>query len=415
MNTIYIDSKDGVNKISIVENDRLVEYYREDNSKAKLLGNVYRGRVVNVLQGMEAAFVDIGVGRNAYLFIKDALNKEQLYSNEKYTIDDVVKKGDELIVQVIKEPLENKGPKVTTHISIPGRNMVLTPYSNKVNVSKKIKDKDEIHRLRSLGHRVMKDNMGMIFRTVSNGRSDDILESEYEKLVEIHREIEGERNFLPTPKLIYRELDLIDQIIRDYFNIETTKIIVNDKEIYQYIIKQHDLLEVDFQNSIKYDSQYDMDYHMNIQIDMKEALSRRVQLPSGGYIVIDETEALTAIDVNTGRYVGTLTLEDTILRTNIEASIEIARQLRLRDIGGIIIIDFIDMKKREFVDIVMGKLEDAFKKDKNKPYVVDITKLSLVEVIRKKNRPTLDTKTTFICPTCNGRGRIRKNEAVKHF
>lgn len=411
MNTIYIDSKDGVNKISIVENDRLVEYYREDNSKAKLLGNVYRGRVVNVLQGMEAAFVDIGVGRNAYLFIKDALNKEQLYSNEKYTIDDVVKKGDELIVQVIKEPLENKGPKVTTHISIPGRNMVLTPYSNKVNVSKKIKDKDEIHRLRSLGHRVMKDKMGMIFRTVSNGRSDDILESEYEKLVEIHREIEGERNFLPTPKLIYRELDLIDQIIRDYFNIQTTKIIVNDKEIYQYIIKQHDLLEVDFQNSIKYDSQYDMDYHMNIQIDMKEALSRRVQLPSGGYIVIDETEALTAIDVNTGRYVGTLTLEDTILRTNIEASIEIARQLRLRDIGGIIIIDFIDMKKREFVDIVMGKLEDAFKKDKNKPYVVDITKLSLVEVIRKKNRPTLDTKTTFICPTCNGRGRIRKNEA----
>lgn len=411
MNKIYIDSKDGINKISIVEDDRLVEYYKEDNNKSKLLGNVYRGRVVNVLQGMEAAFVDIGVGRNAYLFIKDALTRDQLYSKEKYSIDDVVKKGDDIIVQVIKEPLENKGPKITTHLSIPGRNMVLTPYSNKVNVSKKIKDRDEITRLRTLGYKVMVDNMGMIFRTVSNNRADHILELEYNKLVDVFREIEAERNFLPTPKLIYRELDLIDQIIRDYFNIDTTGIIVNDKDIYQYILRQNNLLEVDFQNNVKYDSSYDMDYHMNIQMDMKEALSRKVSLPSGGYIVIDETEALTAIDVNTGRYVGNLTLEDTILRTNIEASIEIARQLRLRDIGGIIIIDFIDMKKKEFADIVLGKLESAFRRDKNKPYVVDITKLSLVEVIRKKNRPTLDNKTTLICPTCNGRGRIRKNEA----
>jgi len=411
MNTIYIDSKDGTTKVSIVEDDRLVEYYKEDSNKSKLLGNVYRGRVVNVLQGMEAAFVDIGVGRNAYLFIKDALNREQLLLKESITIGDLLKKGDEIIVQVIKEPLENKGPKVTTHISIPGRHMVLTPYSSKINVSKKIKEKDELTRLKLLGREIMIDQMGMIFRTVSSEKDPLVLKEEYEELVKIYVDIQNEKNFLPTPKLLYRELDLVEQTIRDYFNVSSTEIVVNDKDIYKYIINLDNLGDTNFSNKIKYQSDYDMEYHMNIQIDMKDALSRRVNLPSGGYIVIDETEALTAIDVNTGRYVGTLTLEDTILRTNIEASIEISRQLRLRDIGGIIIIDFIDMKKKEFVDIVMGKLETAFKKDKNKPYIVDITKLSLVEVVRKKNRPTLDTKTTYICPTCNGRGRIRKNEA----
>ena len=411
MNTIYIDSRDGVNRICIVEDGRLVEYYKEDTGRHRLLGNVYRGRVVNILRGMEAAFVDIGEDRNAYLNVKDALGREMMYSKEKLTIDQVLKQGEDIIVQVVKEPLGNKGPKVTTHLSIPGRYMVLTPYSNRVNISKKIRDQDEIERLRHLGKEIERERMGMIFRTVSQGVESDLLREEYNDLVRKFEAIEGERNYLPTPKLIYSEPVLVLQILRDYFDESKTDVVTNSRDILEYLKTTTKLRDYNLGDRLIYDPNYNMDYHMNIQMDMKEALSRMVQLKSGGYIVIDETEALTAIDVNTGKYVGNLTLSDTIVRTNIEAAVEIARQVRLRDIGGIIIIDFIDMKVQDNIDIVLGKLDKEFRKDKNKPYVVGMTKLNLVEVVRKRNRPTLDKETTIVCPTCNGRGRIRKNEA----
>ncbi|WP_422486265.1 Rne/Rng family ribonuclease [Gudongella sp. DL1XJH-153] len=411
MNTIYIDSRDGVNRICIVEDDRLVEYYKEDTQRHRLLGNVYRGRVQNILQGMEAAFIDIGEDKNAYLNIKDALDREMMYKREKSTIDEVLTQGEDIIVQVVKEPLGNKGPKVTTHLSIPGRYMVLTPYSSRVNISKKIRTQEEIDRLRSLGKEIQTKQMGMIFRTVSQGVESELLSEEYLELVDIFETIEAEKNYLPTPKLIYSEPVLILQILRDYFDETKTNVVTNNKELLKRLKTTSKLKDYNLQDRLTYDPKYNMDYHMNIQMDMKEALSRRVQLKSGGYIVIDETEALTVVDVNTGKYVGLITLDDTIVRTNIEAAVEIARQIRLRDIGGIIIIDFIDMKSNDNIDIVLKKLEKEFRKDKNKPYVVDITKLSLVEVIRKRNRPTLDKKTTLVCPTCNGRGRIRKNEA----
>ncbi len=411
MNTIYIDSRDGINRICIVEDGRLVEYYKEDTGRHRLLGNVYRGRVVNILQGMEAAFIDIGEEKNAYLNIKDALSREMMYSREKLTIDKVLRHGEDIMVQVVKEPLGSKGPKVTTHLSIPGRYMVLTPYSNRVNISKKIRAQEEIERLKAVGKELERNDMGMIFRTVSQGVDPEVLKEEYHELVEIFEKIEGERNYLPTPKLIYSEPVLVLQILRDYFDESKTDVVTNSKEIFDYLKTTTKLSDYNLKEKLTYDPQYNMDYHMSIQMDMKEALSRRVQLKSGGYIVIDETEALTAIDVNTGKYVGNLTLSDTIVRTNIEAAVEIARQIRLRDIGGIIIIDFIDMKNQDNIDIVLGKLDKEFRKDKNKPYVVGMTKLNLVEVVRKRNRPTLDKETTIVCPTCNGRGRIRKNEA----
>ncbi len=411
MNTIYIDSRDGVNRICIVEDDRLVEYYKEDTQRHRLLGNVYRGRVQNILQGMEAAFVDIGEEKNAYLNIKDALDMEMMYKKEKHAINQVLTQGEDIIVQVVKEPLGNKGPKVTTHLSIPGRYMVLTPYSNRVNISKKIRIQEEIDRLRSLGKDIQTKQMGMIFRTVSNGVESELLSEEYTELVDIFESIEAEKNYLPTPKLIYSEPVLILQILRDYFDETKTNVVTNNKELLKRLKTTSKLKDYNLQDRLTYDPLYNMDYHMNIQMDMKEALSRRVQLKSGGYIVIDETEALTVVDVNTGKYVGFITLDDTIVRTNIEAAVEIARQIRLRDIGGIVIIDFIDMKSKDNIDIVLKNLEKEFRKDKNKPYVVDITKLSLVEVVRKRNRPTLDKETTLVCPTCNGRGRIRKNEA----
>ncbi len=352
MNYIFIDFKDDINRVGIVEEGRLVEFYTQEKNSKKLVGNVYRGRVNNVLMGMEAAFVDIGEGKNAYLYIKDALPKELMYSKEEYEINDIIKNGEEVIVQVIKEGFGNKGPKVTTHIALPGRYIVFTPYSNKINLSRKIEDSKEIERLYQIGKRITKDNKGMILRTVSEGIEESILEEEYNMLFNIYKKIEREKNFLPCPKLVYRELDLVYQVIRDRFNEDISKIIVNNKEIYDNLLLFEDYISSGLWKKLELDKNFAINRDEHIQKGIKEALERKVSLNSGGYIVIDETEALTAIDVNTGKYVGVKSLEDTVLKTNLEAAEEIARQIRLRDIGGIIIIDFIDMKDKKDVSMV---------------------------------------------------------------
>lgn len=408
MNYIFIDSKDGINKVGIVINNRLVEYHAEEAEKGKLVGNIYRGRVLNVLKGMEAAFVDIGEGKNAYLYIKDALNKEKFNSKEKLNIDQLIKGGEEIIVQVTKEALGTKGPKVTTHISIPGRYLVLTPYSGKISVSRKIIDPEEINRLKSIGDEIIKDNMGIIFRTVSEGVDEKLLVEEYSTLLEIYYRIEREKNFLPCPKLLYRELDLVYQVVRDSFDEKINKVIVNNEEIYKNLLLLDNYFSLNLEGKITLDSNFRISDNTEIQLDIKEALERKVSLEKGGYIVIDETEALTAIDVNTGKYIGSLSLEDTVLRTNLEAAEEIARQIRLRDIGGIIIIDFIDMRNKKDISLVLSQLSKYLKLDRNKPNIVGITKLGLVELTRKKIRPTLDSQVTIKCPVCNGKGRIKK-------
>ncbi|MDX9917452.1 MAG: Rne/Rng family ribonuclease [Gudongella sp.] len=410
MNTIYIDSQNGYSRICIVEEGRLVEYY-DNNGSSGLLGNIYRGRVVNVLQGMEAAFIDIGVEKNAYLYVRDTVVDGKRAGSSKVSISNILTKGQDIIVQVIKEPLGEKGPKVTMNISIAGRYMVLTPYTGKVSISKKIRDDEVLDRLKEFGRQEMKDGLGIILRTASENAELDVLKGEYRFLTEEFQKIEAEKNFLPTPKLIYSELNTVSKVIRDYFNVSNTNIIVNDKKLYNEIKGNRDLSEFDIEKILKYTPSFDMDYDMNIQMDMKEAFSRRVDLKSGGYIAIDETEALTAIDVNTGRYTGVHGFPETILKTNLEAAEEIAKHLRLRDIGGIIVVDFIDMKESKDMDLVVEKLKTLFKRDKNKPIVVDVTKLGLVEIVRKKNRPTLDKRVSIICPVCGGRGRIRENEA----
>lgn len=408
MNYIFIDSNEQLNRVGIVEDNRLVEYYSEELEDESLLGNVYRGRVINVLHGMDAAFIDIGEEKNAYLHLKDALRLEQLYTGVKYDLDEVIKGGEDVIVQVIKEQLGTKGPKVTTHISIPGRFIVLTPYSKKINISKKIRNPEEAHRLKEIGQRIQIKEMGIIFRTVSEGVEENILKEEYDSLFEIYSKIDGERNYLPTPKLLYKDLNLVYQVVRDNFNKTNTRIIVNSEEVYRNILVLNNYFFDKLEDRTVLDPDFSIENDMKIQLGIKEALDRKVTLNSGGYIVIDETEALTAIDVNTGKYIGNFSLGETVLRTNLEAAEEIARQIRLRDIGGVIIVDFIDMKDENYISKVLSRMNDAFKKDRNKPHIVDLTKLFLVEITRKKTRPTLDAKVSLICPTCNGRGRIRK-------
>lgn len=405
MSYIFIDSLDGVNRVGIVEDKRLIEFHLEEQDR-KIVGNIYRGRVSNVLQGMEAAFVDIGEPKNAYLYVKEALPRELLYNGKRYKISEVIKSGQEVIVQVVKEPSGNKGAKVTTHIEIPGRYLVFTPFSNKINISRKIKDSVEIEKLKNIGKSIMKNDMGVIFRTASEGTEESLLKEEYDILYNIYAKIEKERNFLPCPKLIYKEPSLGYQIIRDSYNDTTEKIIVNSKEVYNNLILTEELYPFKFSDKIELNTNFSIAYDTGIQLDLKMALQRMVPLKSGGYIVIDETEALTAIDVNTGKFVGTSSLGETVVKTNIEAAEEIARQIRLRDIGGIIIVDFIDMKNKDDISTVLSIFKKHLKKDKIKTNIIDITKLGLVELTRKKIRRSLSSDFYKKCPTCEGRGNI---------
>lgn len=407
MNYIFIESDKEKNYIAIVEDDRLVEYFVEEKTKKKILGNIYRARVENVLRGMEAAFVNIGEGKNAYLYISDALSKEQRFSNQKYSIEKLLKAGDEVIVQVIKESFGNKGPKVTTNLSIPGRYIVITPFQRGINISRKINSFDEVERLKKIGESFEKDDVGVIFRTASKGVEEEIILEEYKYLLNSYEKIEEQRNFLPTPKLIHKETNLVQKIVRDNFNEKKHEIRVNNEEVYEDLLGLEDSFSMDIKEKLVLDKDLDFKYNSIIQKGLTIGLSRNVKLKSGGSIVIDSMEALTAIDVNTRKYTGTSCLDTTIININLEAAEEIAKQIRLRNIGGIIIIDFIDMKSIGDNERLMDDLERFFSKDKNKPYIVDITKLGLVEVTRKKERPTLESELLTLCPTCEGRGRIK--------
>ncbi len=406
MNYIFIDKKEGIEKVGIVENNRLVEFYIDYDNEHKLVGNIYRGRVVNVLPGMEAAFVDIGEGRNAYLYIKNVIPKGNKYIKGSVSINDLIKNGQEIIVQVIKEPINNKGAKVTAHVTLPGRFIVLTPFSKKISVSRKIDNTKEIERLKNIGQKIQVDDIGMIFRTRSEEVPEDIITDEYYRLISLYRKIEREKNYLPCPKLIYKEMDLAHKIIRDSFSEEIEKVIVNNKDKYKSLLEYVNMICPYLRDRIYYDEEFDILYNETIMKGINTALNRKVHLKNGGYIVIDETEALTAIDVNTGKFIGKKDLEDTVVQTNLEACEEIARQIRLRDISGIIIIDFIDMKKDSDITLVLEKLKKDLKGDRNRANIVDITKLGLVELTRKKIRNSLSVNFIKKCPNCDGRGKI---------
>lgn len=406
MNYIFIDSKDDVEIIGLVEDNSLAEIYIDEKDCRKQAGNIYRGRVVNVLPGMEAAFIDIGEGRNAYLYVKNALPKDLINNDQKVNIEDVVKNGEEIIVQVLKEASESKGAKVTTHITLPGRFVVLTPFSNKINLSRKISEDEEIERLKQIGKDMQKDNMGMIFRTKAFGVEKELLIDEYNMLINIFRKIEREKNFLPCPKLIYKEMDLSHQIIRDVFSDKIHRIVLNDREKYDSLLSFQGIMFPKLEEKIFFDRNFHIFSQENIMKEFQTALERKVTLKSGGYIVIDETEALTAIDVNTGKFIGSKNLEDTVVKTNLEAVEEISKQIRLRNIGGIIIIDFIDMKDNKDISLVLNKLQEALSSDRNKANIIGITKLGLVELTRKKVRNSLSSQFVRKCPDCNGRGKI---------
>ncbi|SJZ38814.1 Rne/Rng family ribonuclease [Garciella nitratireducens] len=406
MKRIIADINEQESRIALVENKELKEFYIEQQNYRRIVGNIYKGRVENVLPGMQAAFVNIGLEKNAFLYVRDAIKrKDEL--EVLPPIRQIINQGEEILVQVLKEPFAQKGPKVTTNITLPGRYIVLMPTSDYIGVSKRITEEKERERLKKLAQECKIDNMGMIIRTEAQGIDKEEFYLDLNFLINIWNDIQKKDKTTIAPKLIYRELELTYKIVRDLFTEEIDEFIINEKKHYCKVIEMVEGISPALKRKIIYFDEF-MDifdyYGLNSQI--RELLQNKVWLKSGGYIVIDQTEALTVIDVNTGKFIGNTSLEDTILKTNLEAAEEIGKQLRLRDIGGIIIIDFIDMEKQENSEKVLDRLQQVLQEDRTKTNVLGITHLGLVEMTRKKQKKPIEKVLKQPCPLCEGTGRV---------
>lgn len=416
MKQILIDVQSNHTKVALLENDELTEIYVEDHVSESIVGNIYNGRVENVLQGMQAAFIDIATDKNAFLYVKDAIpnayqEEEDSYSNSSHWkdvhINEILKSGEEIMVQVVKEPFGNKGARVTTHITLPGRYVVLMPTVEYIGISRRIENNEEKERLKSIAENIKPDNMGLIIRTVAEGCKIEVLKKEVSFLLLLWEKIKKSSLKNNAPSMIHKDENIIFRTVRDIFTSDIDKFIINNREHYDSIQEIVSLISTEMTHKVEYyDSSYDLFGHYKLYNKITKMLNRKVWLRSGGYIVIDQTEALTSVDVNTGKFVGTKDLRDTVLKTNIEAAREIAKQLRLRDIGGIVIIDFIDMQDKEHEKLVIEVLKKALRKDRTKANVFGMTQLGLLEMTRKKVRQRAETSFLTLCPNCNGEGKI---------
>jgi ribonuclease G len=421
VNEILVDVGTDETKVALLEDKELVEIYIERPYIERLVGNIYRGKVCSVLPGMQAAFVDIGYEKNAFLYVGDAVNHKEFTEDDEYiyqemkgqNIDEILKPGQEITVQVIKEPIGTKGPRVTTHVTLPGRHMVLLPNDDYIGISRRIENEAERNRLKKIAGEIKPKGVGLIIRTASEGKSAEEFSQDINFLLRLWDTIRQGEQKGPVPRCIHKDLSLIYRTVRDMFTADITKFIINDRQQYTKVLELADMLTPALKYRVEYFGKSGSLFeHYQVDSKISRALARKIWLKCGGYIIIDRTEALTVIDVNTGKYVGDNNLEDTVLKTNIEASREIAKQLRLRDIGGIIIIDFIDMHEPENQQLVMDTLKQALKKDRTKTTVVGMTGLGLIEMTRKKVRQELSTVITVECPYCEGAGRILSPESV---
>lgn len=416
MNEIYFDIGPTGSRVAVIEDGELSEIHIEPQNREKISGNIYKGIVENVLPGMQAAFINIGIDRNAFLYIKDAVDygaKDIEKFGENISISKILKSGDEILVQISKEPVGSKGARVTTHIAIPGRYMVLMPLVDYIGISRRIEDDNERERLRNIAAKIKPSEMGIIVRTEAKGKNENDFVEDLRFQIALWEKIVGEAKKVRAPRLIHKDLDLIYRTIRDLVNRDTKRVVINEKNAYNEALEIISKLSPDKRNIVEYyDGSINILDHYGVENRIENALSRKVWLKSGGYIIIDQTEALTVIDVNTGKFTGSSSLEDTVLLTNIEAAKEIARQLRLRDIGGIIVIDFIDMSSENNRNTVVDVLRNEFKKDRTKSSVFGITQLGLVEMTRKKVGKRLSSIIQKTCPLCDGSGRVLDEDTI---
>lgn len=420
---IVINTTPEQTRVALLESDtQLSELYIERRKEASLVGNVYKGKVVKILPGMQSAFVDIGLEKAAFLHAADVLSgfDYSIFGEDleetvplNLPIEDMLQEGEDVFVQVSKDSIGTKGARATSYITLPGRHLVLMPGVEHIGVSRKILDEDERTRLKELITKLKPRNFGFIIRTVSEGCSEDELKKDVDYLMLLWDNIQKKKEKVSAPHLLYSDLDLALRSVRDLLGHEIEKLIIDSREEYNKIVEFVNTYFPKLVSKIElYEEPEPIFDAYGIELEIPKALGKRIWLKSGGYIIIDQTEALTSIDVNTGKFVGKASLEDTIFKTNIEAVKEIAYQIRLRNLGGIIIIDFIDMEKEENRQKLFSVFQEAMCKDRAKCTILEVSELGLIQMTRKRVRESLERVLCESCPYCDGKGFIKSPATV---
>jgi ribonuclease G len=431
---IFINSSPQESRIALIEDGALAEFLIERKEEMGVAGNIYKGKVSRVLPGMQAAFVDIGMEKAAFLHASDFssvpedvqlidspaedVEVEALprrVPHRRLPLEKQLSRDEEILVQVAKDPLGTKGARVTSHISLPGRYMVFMPGTKHIGISRRIESEEERKRLKEIAESLLNKDGGFILRTASAGQSKREIHRDLRFLNILWRRLQKKAEKAPAPSLIHQDLDLITRAIRDFFSADTEHVVIDSAKDHRRIIDFVRQFMPRLKSKIVLHSEVEPLFdRYAIEEKIAKALDRRVWLRSGGYIIIERTEALTAIDVNTGRFVGKRSQEETIFRTNLEAAQEVVRQLRLRNVGGIIIIDFIDMEKESNRKKVYDALKDALKRDKARTNILKISELGLVEMTRQRTRESLENQLLSPCPHCDGRGRIKSSVTIAY-
>jgi ribonuclease G len=435
---ILINATPRETRVAILEDDQLVELLVDRPDTRRMVGDIYLGRIDAVLPGIQAAFVDIGTEKSAFLHASDVVYPDEKEVAEEADADDTgdpasesddrprrrrakeipiqdaVKRGQDLVVQVSKEPISTKGPRVTADVSLAGRFLVYMPFASRVGVSRKIGDRAERQRLRKMVEEILPaDSGGVIVRTVSEDATQETFGRELQTLMNQWKKIKKKTNFVRAPALVHRETNLTRGLIRDLFSEKVEQVTVDSKQVYNEILEYLKGIAPDLADRVKlYEDQIPLFDKANIEQEIRDLFKRRCDLPSGGYLIIEPTEALVSVDVNSGRYTGKKDPEKTILRTNLEAAREVARQLRLRDIGGIIVSDFIDMEVKSNRDRVLQELRTHLGRDRARTKAFAVSDLGLIEMTRQRVRQSHLQAMTEACAVCHGTGRVFTAETV---
>jgi len=426
---ILVSADDYEIRIAVIENSKLAEYFFERRNEERIIGNIYKGIVTSITPGIDAAFIDIGLPRNAFLYVNDLLPDIQDYDfledevNDTeengeapavksmelppVSIRDLLKEGQQILIQLYKEPIGAKGSRVTTNISLPGRYVVLLPCTRHVGVSRRIVEEAERERLKQIVTRLLPDHMGAIIRTAGKDLGEEAFREDLAHLQHEWERIKAKRETSPAPALLDENPSMVFLLIQDLISDGIEEIVVDDPSLYSEIVE---FVKVQFPKSVHqitlYDDPASIFRAYGMETFINNLRTRKIWLHSGGYIVIDETEAMTVIDVNTGRYIGKYNLEETVFKTNLEAATEIARQIRLRDIGGIILIDFIDMRSKEHQEEMIRHFHEQLKKDRSRIHLYPLTELGLLQMTRKRVRKSFMKSITQPCPYCKREGHI---------